>query len=247
MGVIAHVLDAQGNREITDRSVVRALINTPGTTFWLDTDERSPELDEFLKDVLKLPRTMARGPAFVAHAILDKLADLYIPVAEHIDELVHGIEKAVIAAPEPEQLETILDLKRAVQSLRRMSVYQRDITERLSRGDFEHIPEAALAFYRDLYDQFVRGTDLTESTREMLGIVMQVHLTVTANKTNDAMKALTIISAILLPMTFIAGIYGMNFKHMPELEWHYGYFFALALMGAIAIAFYGYFKHRRWI
>jgi magnesium transporter len=81
----------------------------------------------------------------------------------------------------------------------------------------------------------------------MLGIVMQVHLTVTANKTNDAMKALTIISAILLPMTFIAGIYGMNFKHMPELEWHYGYFFALALMGSIAIAFYGYFKHRRWI
>jgi magnesium transporter len=190
---------------------------------------------------------MARGPAFVAHAILDKLTDLYIPVAEHIDEVVDAIEKAVIAAPEPELLETILDLKRAVQWLRRMSVYQRDITQRLSRGEFEHIPEAALAFYRDLYDQFVRVTDLTESNREMLGVALQVHFTVTANKTNDAMKALTIISAILLPMTFIAGIYGMNFKHMPELEWRYGYFFALGLMASIAVAFYVYFKRKKWI
>jgi magnesium transporter len=323
MGAIAHVLDAQGYREITDLSLIRDLISTPGTTVWLDTDERSPEVDECLKDILKLhplvvedlyadsntpkvedwgdylyivmqgvvreqgarlelaplevdlvigtnwlfthhtgelkaklaveadlrrnPRSMARGPAYVAHAILDKLTDLYIPVAQHIDEVVDAIEKAVIAAPEPELLETILDLKRAVQWLRRMSVYQRDITQRLSRGEFELIPEPALAFYRDLYDQFVRVTDLTESNREMLGVALQVHFTVTANKTNDAMKALTIISAILLPMTFIAGIYGMNFKHMPELDWRYGYFFALGLMASIAIAFYVYFKRKKWI
>ncbi len=323
MGAIAHVLDGNGYREITDLSLVQSLLCQPGTTVWLDTDARSPEVDECLKSVLKLhplvvedlyadsntpkvedwgdylyivmhgvvrepgarlelapievdlvigsnwlfthhtgelrakasveadlrrnPRAMSRGPAYVAHALLDKLTDLYIPVAEHVDEIVDSIEKAVIADPEPALLETILELKRAVQWLRRMSVYQRDITQRLSRGEFEHIPEPALAFYRDLYDQFVRVTDLTESNREMLGVALQVHFTVTANKTNDAMKALTIISAILLPMTFIAGIYGMNFKHMPELEWRYGYFFALSIMASVAVTFYVYFKRKRWI
>lgn len=196
-------------------------------------------------DLRRNPRAMSRGPAYVAHALLDKLTDLYIPVAEHVDEIVDSIEKAVIANPEPALLETILELKRAVQWLRRMSVYQRDITQRLSRGEFEHIPEPALAFYRDLYDQFVRVTDLTESNQEMLGVALQVHFTVTANKTNDAMKALTIISAILLPMTFIAGIYGINFKHMPELEWRYGYFFALSIMAAVAVTFYVYFKRKQ--
>lgn len=323
MVATAHVLDANGYREVTDLGCVRELLAQPGTTVWIDTEGRTPEVDDCLKEVLKLhplvvedlyadsntpkvedwgeylyivmhgvarepgarldlspievdivigrnwlfthhtaelkakasveadlrrnPRAMSRGPAYVAHALLDKLTDLYIPVAEHIDEVVDSIEKAVISNPDPSLLETILDMKRAVQWVRRMSVYQRDITQRLSRGEFELIPEAALAFYRDLYDQFVRVTDLTESNREMLGVALQVHFTVTANKTNDAMKALTIISAILLPMTFIAGIYGMNFKHMPELEWRYGYFFALGMMASIAVAFYVYFKRKGWI
>ncbi|MBL8684525.1 MAG: magnesium/cobalt transporter CorA [Myxococcales bacterium] len=323
MGATAHVLDASGYREYGDLSQLAQLLNTPGTTVWIDTEGRNPEVDECLRELLKLhplvvedlfgdsntpkvedwgdylyivmhgvvrepghrlelaplevdlvigpnwlfthhtvklpakesvetelrrnPKAMARGPAYVAHALLDKLTDMYIPVAEQIDESVDAIEKAVIHDPDPELLETILEMKRAVQWLRRMSVYQRDMTQRLSRGEFDLIPEPALAFYRDLYDQFVRVTDLTEGNREMLGVALQVHFTVTANRTNDAMKALTIISAILLPMTFVAGIYGMNFDHMPELKWRYGYFFALSLMAGIALAFYAYFKSKKWI
>lgn len=218
-------------------------------TNWLFTHHthRLPAKEAVEVELRRNPRPMAKGPAFVAHALLDKLTDMYVPVAEHIDEVVDGIEKTVIDEPAPALLETILELKRAVQWLRRMSVYQRDITQRLSRGEFEHIPEPALAFYRDLYDQFVRVTDLTESSREMLGVALQVHFTVTANRTNEAMKALTIISAMLLPMTFVAGIYGMNFEHMPELKWRYGYFFSLAMMAAIAAAFYRYFKQKKWI
>ncbi|MDP3273781.1 MAG: magnesium/cobalt transporter CorA [Deltaproteobacteria bacterium] len=216
---------------------------------WLFTHRTSPIgcIEALIAELNRNPRALARGPAFVAHALLDKLADLYVPVVEAIDETVDGIEKAVIDDPHPELLETILELKRAVQWLRRMSVYQRDITQRLSRGEFEQIPEAALAFYRDVYDQFVRVTDLAESNREMLGVVLQVHFTVTANRTNDAMKALTLISAILLPMTFVAGIYGMNFKHMPELDWRWGYPSALGIMLLIALSFYTYFKRKNWI
>jgi magnesium transporter len=323
MGAIAHVLGPQGYQELTDLTQLAGILSQPGTSVWLDTDQRTDEVDRALRDVLKLhplviedlygdsntpkvedwgdylyvvmhgvkreqgaklelgpievdlvigtnwlfthhtdqfpgksavetelrrnPRPLARGPAYVAHALLDKLTDLYIPVAEHVDEVVDAIEKAVIQEPDPALLESILEMKRAVQWLRRMSVYQRDITQRLSRGEFELIPDASLAFYRDLYDQFVRVTDLTESNREMLGVALQVHFTVTANRTNDAMKALTIISAILLPMTFVAGIYGMNFKHMPELEWRYGYFFALGMMACIALTFYMYFKRKKWI
>jgi magnesium transporter len=323
MPVVAHIQTPQGYQETSDLSLVAELLSQPATTLWLDTDERSDELERFLRETLRLhplviddlygdsetpkvedwgeylyivmhgvarapgerlelnpievdlilgtnwlfthhcrdfagknavetelrrnPRPLSRGPAFVAHALLDKLTDLYIPVAEHIDEVVDAIEKSVIQHPDPALLETILEMKRAVQWLRRMSVYQRDLTQRLARGEFELIPEPVLVFYRDLYDQFVRVTDLTESNREMLGVALQVHFTVTANKTNDAMKALTIISAILLPMTFVAGIYGMNFKHMPELDWRYGYEFALAMMALIAGSFYHYFRGKKWI
>jgi magnesium transporter len=193
------------------------------------------------------PRALTRGPAYVAHALLDKLTDTYLPIAEFIDEEVDLIEKAVIDDPKPELLETMFSVKRAVQYIRRQSVYQRDITQRLSRGEFEQIPEAALAFYRDLYDQFVRVTDIAESNREMLAVALQAHFTVTANRTNDAMKALTIISGLLMPQTVIAGVFGMNFENIPGLKSRVGFSIAIVLMLATSLAFYSYFKRKRWI
>lgn len=216
---------------------------------WLFT-HRSPgfvAVNTLEAELRRNPRALTRGPAYVAHALLDKLTDTYLPVAEYIDDQVDEIEKAIIDDPKPELLETMFSLKRAVQYIRRQSVYQRDITQRLSRGEFEQIPEAALAFYRDLYDQFVRVTDIAEGNREMLGVALQAHFTMTANRTNDAMKALTIISGLLMPQTVIAGVFGMNFENIPGLKSRVGFSIAIVLMLVTSLAFYSYFKRKRWI
>jgi len=131
--------------------------------------------------------------------------------------------------------------------LRRLSLHQRDVLLRLSRGEFVRIPVEAQPFYRDVYDHFVRIADLADSYRELLTSALETYMSVTANRTNEIMKVLAIISTIMLPLTFVAGLYGMNFEHMPELHWIYGYPFALGLMVLISVLLLWFFRRRGWI
>src|SRR5207237_4182573 len=110
-------------------------------------------------------------------------------------------------------------LEPALPRLRRVAVYQREVLKRLSRGDFEEIPEKALPFFRDVYDHFARVADLADSYRELLSGALYAYLSVVSNRMNEIMKALTLVATVMLPVTFIAGVYGMNFDHMPELHW----------------------------
>lgn len=193
------------------------------------------------------PRAMQRGPAYVAHAIIDQLTDYYLPVTDHFEGEVDEVEALVLEKPDPEVLQRLFVLKRSLQRLRRLSAYQRDLLHRLSRGEFELIPDRALPFYRDVYDHFVRIADLSDSYRELVSSTIEIWVSMTANRTNDVMKVLTMISTIMLPLTFLAGLYGMNFKHMPELEWPSGYPMALGLMATTALLLTWYFRRKKWI
>jgi magnesium transporter len=144
-------------------------------------------------------------------------------------------------------MKRILRYKRTLQHLRRMSIQQREIFLRLARGEFEEIPRETVPFFRDVYDHFLRINDLIESYRDVVTSALEAYLSVQSNRMNEVMKTLTMISTVMLPLTFIAGLYGMNFKHMPELDWVLGYPFALVLMAIIATGIMLYFRHKGWV
>jgi magnesium transporter len=188
-----------------------------------------------------------RGPAWIVHALLDHLIDHYLPLMDAFDEAIDRIEVEVVTRPNRSALTQIFSLKRSLMLLRRVSVHQREILTRLSRGEFALVSPALLPFFRDVYDHFTRVADLCDSYRELVSGALEAYLTTTSNRMNEIMKVLTGMSTIMLPLTFIAGVYGMNFENMPELKWRYGYPFALALMGATAVVMLRYFRRKNWL
>jgi len=134
-----------------------------------------------------------------------------------------------------------------VLRLRRISGKQMDILHRMSRGEFSLIPEEMRPFYRDVYDHLVRVVDLAENYRDLISGSLEAYLSVVSNRLNEIMKVLTIFSAVMLPLTFIAGVYGMNFENMPEVHSRYGYYGVWAFMIAVAVAMLLFFKRRGWI
>jgi magnesium transporter len=187
-----------------------------------------------------------KGAAWIVHALLDHLIDHYLPLMDAFDDAIDAIEIEVVTHPSQTALPRIFTLKHSLMTLRRVAVHQREILLRLSRGEFALIPPALLPFFRDVYDHFTRAADLCDSYRELVSGALDAYLTTTSNRMNEIMKVLTAIATIMLPLTFIAGVYGMNFEHMPELHWRYGYAFSLALMAIVASLMLAYFKRKRW-
>jgi len=197
------------------------------------------------------PHMLERGPAWLMHAILDAAVDRYLPIIDKIDRELEKLEDDVLrkagTREGPPLLRSLLSYKRLLLNLRRMSVHQREILLRLSRGEFDEIPADAVPFFRDVYDHFLRVTDQVESYRDIATSALEAYLTVQSNRMNEVMKTLTLISTVMLPITFIAGLYGMNFEHMPELRTRWGYPATLLLMAAVAGAIIAWFWRKGWL
>jgi magnesium transporter len=193
------------------------------------------------------PTQMARGPDYVFHLILDALVDEYAPLLDALAERLDDLEEQVFVPGERLTLPRLLRLKRRLTGMRKTLAFEREILARLSRGEFELIDERETAYYRNVYDHIVRFSELTEGGREMLSDLMQTHLSVVSNRLNEVMKALTMVSTVVLPMSIVTGIYGMNFQHMPEIEWRWGYPFALALLGLAGFLPLAWFHWKRWV
>jgi magnesium transporter len=197
------------------------------------------------------PHMLGRGPAWLMHAILDAAVDRYLPIIDKIDRELERLEDEVLrkagTREGPRLLRRLLAYKRLLLNLRRMSVHQREILLRLSRGEFEEIPADAVPFFRDVYDHFLRVTDQVESYRDIATSALEAYLTVQSNRMNEVVKTLTLISTVMLPLTFIAGLYGMNFQYMPELHTRWGYPAALLLMAAVAGGIVVWFRRKGWL
>lgn len=192
-------------------------------------------------------RPLRRGPDFFAYTVIDALIDNVMPTIDRMSDVAEGIEEEVIRSPQKSTLEAILKLKRSTLRLHRVMAPQREILNRLSRGQFSIISERAQIFYRDVYDHIVRIEDLNQTLRDRADNALATHLSSVANRQNEIMKVLAIVAAIFLPLALVAGIYGMNFENMPELSWQWGYFAVLGFIGAAIIAVLGWFGARKWL
>ena len=190
-----------------------------------------------------------RGAAYLLHQILDNIVDLYMPIVDDFDSEISKLEDRVLGMTKSNTavLGEVMDLRRSVARLRRISARQLEVLYRMSHGEFPQIPENVLPFFRDVHDHLLRISDLAESYRDLVGSIFDIHFAVLANRTNDVMKTLAVLSAIILPLSLIAGIYGMNFENMPELKSRNGYFITLAAMAAVALILLFFFWWRGWI
>ncbi len=195
----------------------------------------------------KNPLSLGRGPDFLFHLIVDEVVDNYTPILDALDDTIDGMEAEIFDVPSSQTMPRILQLKKNIMTIRRIAVYQREMLNRLSRGEFSLITQDEMIYYRNVYDHLVRMTDLAESYRDVVSGLLEAHLSVTSNRLNQVMKVLTIISTIFLPLSVITGFFGMNFKYLPGAEWEYGVGAAAVFMLVVGAGMLWVFKHNKWL
>ena len=180
-------------------------------------------------------RLMRRSVDFLAHALVDTLIDNVIPTVDRMTDFAEEIEEEVIHRPQQSVLDAIMKLKRAGLKVHRVMAPQRDVLNRLSRGEFAIIKKDSQIFFRDIYDHVVRIEDLVQSLLDRSDNALATYLSSVANRQNETMRVLSIVATIFMPLTLLVGIYGMNFHYMPELTWHWGYFMVLGIIGFVIL------------
>jgi magnesium transporter len=226
-----------------------------GDRFVLTFQERESAYLEPAKSRLRQGRNRIRtsGADYLAYVVLDVVIDSYYPLLEHFGERLDALEEAVIETKRTTVIPDIRDAKRDLLFIRRAIWPLRDALSHLYREPNPLISERTQLFIRDCYDHTVQLVDLLEGLREMAGELFDVYLSMATNRTSEVSRVLTLVATIFIPLSFIAGLWGMNFKpeksplNMPELEWYYGYPMALTTMASVAVGMLIYFKRRGWL
>ncbi len=188
------------------------------------------------------------GEGLLLWALFDTVIDRYFDVTDAIDDSLDAIESIVFSDDAPTGIpRDAFTIRRSLQEFRRDAAPMREVLNAIDRREVPYVDEEVLVHFRDLYDRQLRVVDLIESQRDLLNGLVEAELAVISNRTNDVMKKMTSWGAILLGATLIAGIYGMNFRNMPELKWQFGYAFAIGSMLLLTVVLYRYFKHRDWL
>lgn len=216
-----------------------------------DTDPFEP-----LRKRMRPPSTSrlrSQGIDYLLYGIVDFVIDAAFPVLEEFGVEIEQLEEVLLAAPGRDAIARIHHIRRELLLLRRMLWPQRELVSRLQRDEIELISDSTMPFLRDCYDHCVQIIDLLESFREMSASLLEVYLSSISNRTNEVMRVLTIISTIFIPLTFIVGVYGMNFDTerspwgMPELGWYYGYPLVWGVMILIALTLMWFFRRKHWL
>jgi magnesium transporter len=186
------------------------------------------------------------GSDYLAYALIDAVVDHFFPIVESLGESIEDMQESLLELPTREKLEGVHDFRKALSQLRRAVWPARDVCARLWRDETGLISDRTKPFLRDSYDNTMSIIDLLESYRDAIRNVMDLYISSLSMRTNEVMRVLTIISTIFIPLTFLVGVYGMNFEHMPELHSEYGYVGIWTVMLAVALGMVAFFKHRKW-
>jgi len=220
-----------------------------GENFVISFQERVGDIFDPLRERIRKNKGRVRkaGADYLAYALIDSIVDNYFVILEQIGEMIEDAEQDLAVNPTLETLQTIRSFKKEMIFLRKSIWPLREVVNTLERGESSLINESTLIYLRDVYDHTIQIIDTVESYRDMLSGMLDVYLSSISNRMNEVMKVLTIFAAIFIPLTFVAGIYGMNFGFMPELGWHWGYFGVLLVMAIVAAVMLVYFKRKRWL
>lgn len=186
------------------------------------------------------------GADDLLYALTDTIVDNYFLVVEKIGENIDDVEEKVLSNPQREVLQEIYKLKRSLIYIRKTLWPMRNAIGSLYKNQFELIDERTLYYFRDIYDHIIQMIDIVETYRDICSGMLDTYLSSISNKTNDIMKVLTIFSTIFIPLTFLAGVYGMNFRNLPELNWEFGYFIFWGISAVITGLMLRFFKNKNW-
>ncbi|RMG56730.1 MAG: magnesium and cobalt transport protein CorA [Deltaproteobacteria bacterium] len=235
----------RGNEELDVEQISLILREGLLITF----QERAGDLFEPVRERLRkgMGRIRAQGADYLAYCLIDLVVDHYFAVLDEIGEEVEGIEDKALENPDPALLRQIHSLRRKLIELRKSIFPLREVVSSLERGENSLVGDSTRIFLRDLYDHTIRVIEMVESLRDLVAGILDVYLSSVSNRMNEVMKVLTAIATIFIPLTFLAGVYGMNFRHMPELEWKWGYPAVWMVFLVIGISLFIYFKRKKWL
>jgi magnesium transporter len=221
-----------------------------GSNFVISFQERVGDIFDPLRERIRNAKGRIRkmGTDYLAYTLMDAIVDNYFTVLEKLGEKIEGMEEKLVTNPTPETLQTIHNLKREMIFLRKSVWPLREVVSRLERGESKLIKDSTGIYLRDVYDHTIQVIDTIETFRDMLSGMLDIYLSSISNRMNQVMKVLTIIATIFIPLTFVAGIYGMNFEYMPELKWHWFYpkAFWLVMIGVAGVMLV-YFRRKKWL
>ncbi len=192
-------------------------------------------------------RVRKMGADYLAYCLIDAVVDLYFVILEKIGDRIEVLEEELVQDPSKETMHVLHLMKREMIFLRKAVWPMRELISNFDRSESKLIKKPTRLFLRDLYDHTIRVIDTVETYRDLLSGMMDVYLSSVSNRMNEVMKVLTIITTIFIPLSFIAGIYGMNFDNLPELHWKYSYFVLWGIMISIALGMVFYFKKKKWL
>ncbi len=246
--------------------VIQSVLDTPTVTlsqvnlflgegFVVTMEEKTGTWTEPVRKRIRDDQTMIRkrGVGYLAYALMDAVVDHFFPILDSYAERLMVLEDAALGNPSQEDISNIHAVNNELMTLRRVLFPLRDVTRHLSEKLVSHVDKEIQLYFRDCNDHVIQLLDEVETDREMARSLVDTCLSTMSNRMNEIMKMLTIISTIFIPLSFIAGVYGMNFDpeksalNMPELSWSYGYPFALLLMATIAVSLLIYFRHKGWL
>jgi magnesium transporter len=220
-----------------------------GPNFVFSFQERVGDVFEYVRDRIRSAKGRVRkmGADYLAYSLVDAMVDSYFGILERIGDKIEVLEDELVTDPNEKTLHQIYALKREMISLRRSVWPLRELINGVNRSESTLLSEATRVYLRDVYDHTVQIIDTIESFRDIVSGMLDTYLSSISNRMNAVMKVLTIIATLFIPLTFVAGIYGMNFEHMPELKWRYGYAAVWAVMLVVAAGMLVYFRRKKWL
>ena len=243
--MVVHVLNYNAQRQEIDAQELSIFV---GKNYLVTAHEVPMYLAERVTETWrKDPRVVMDGAGMLLYDILDALVDSYFPILDQIDDQLDEMEDQIFSQAGIQSAERIFRLKRSLLVFRRIAAPLRDVLNAMIRRDQPLFSEQALTYLRDVYDHTFRIVDAVDTYRDVLTGAMDAYLSVISNQLNGVMKTLTVVATILISLQVITGIYGMNFRYMPELYWRGSYFVALGFMVVLSLALLYYFKRIKWL
>ena len=220
-----------------------------GKNYVISFQEREGDVFDFIRDRIRnnIGRIRKLGADYLVYSLMDAIVDNYFTIIEKLDEEIENLEDKVISQPNPANVQAIHKLKRDLIFLRKSVLPLREVISILERGESPLVLESTNLYLRDVYGHTIQVMDTVESLRDIISGILDIYLSSINTRMNEIMKVLTIIATIFIPLTFITGIYGMNFQYMPEIKWFWGYPLILSVMLIIGIVMVIFFKRKKWM